>query len=201
MHAVREPVVVTHHGKDAHVLISLDDYRRLGNGGASGLKLHDSLAGLVESIRDGVIMIDRDRGIAAVNPAASDMLELEAASLIGRDLADALPMLENHLLFAHVNRLLDYRERFTGEVPGLLRPRQWLRVELVPLPIGGALVLRDVSAAMDDLAAGDARRALTQAIDAHGDIGHALISVREANEEANEALTAMIGSTPVSVPM
>ena len=67
------------------------------------------------------------------------------------------------------------------------------------MPIGGALVLRDVSAAMDDLAAGDARRALTQAIDAHGDIGHALISVREAIEEANEALTAMIGSTTAAI--
>ena len=29
LQAARKPVVVTHHGKDAHVLISLDDYRRL----------------------------------------------------------------------------------------------------------------------------------------------------------------------------
>ncbi len=29
LQSARKPVVVTHHGKDAHVLISLDDYRRL----------------------------------------------------------------------------------------------------------------------------------------------------------------------------
>ena len=30
LQSARKPVVVTHHGKDAHVLISLDDYRRHG---------------------------------------------------------------------------------------------------------------------------------------------------------------------------
>lgn len=193
LQSARKPVVVTHHGKDAHVLISLDDYRRLGDGAISGLDLRDSLAGLVESIRDGVIMIDRERRIAAVNPAASDMLETAAADLVGRDLTEALPVLGGHLLFAHVNRALDHRERFTGEVPGLLRPHQWLRAELIPLPIGGALVLRDISAAMDEMSIGHARRALENAIEAHGDIGHASVSVREAVETANDALMAMVG--------
>src|SRR3546814_4654772 len=82
---------------------------------------------------------------------------------------------------------------FAGEVPGLLRPRQWLRVDLVPLAVGGAIILRDISAAMDDLGAGDARRALADAIEAHGAIGRAVLSVREAIEDANEALTAMVG--------
>src|SRR3546814_20608431 len=64
LQSARKPVVVTHHGKDAHVLISLDDYRRLDGkiardvAAASDL-LQASLAGLVESVRDGVILIDR----------------------------------------------------------------------------------------------------------------------------------------------
>src|SRR3546814_14549438 len=84
LQSARKPVVVTHHGKDAHVLISLDDYRRLDGkiardvAAASDL-LQASLAGLVESVRDGVILIDRQRRIVAVNPAASDMLEMPAA--------------------------------------------------------------------------------------------------------------------------
>jgi len=193
LQSARKPVVVTHHGKDAHVLISLDDYRRLDEGKGSGIDLRDSLAGLVEAIRDAVIVIDRERRIAAVNPAASDMLETAAAELMGRDLAEALPVLGGHLLFAHVNRMLDHRERFAGEVPGLLRPRQWLRAELVPLPVGGALVLRDISTAMDELSTGDALRALGVAVEANGVIGHASISVREAVENANAALLTMVG--------
>lgn len=192
LQSARKPVVVTHHGKDAHVLISLDDYRRLGDN-APGMDLRESLAGLVESIRDAIILIDRERRILAVNPAGSDMLETAAADLIARNLEEVLPALGGHLLLAHINRLLDHRERFTGDVPGLLRPRQWLRVELVPLPVGGALVLRDVSASMEESSADDTRWALVNALDAHGGIGHAAISVREMVESANDTLTAMIG--------
>lgn len=198
LQSARKPVVVTHHGKDAHVLISLDDYRRLDGdvardiAGAADI-LRDSLADMVESIRDGVILIDRQWRIAALNPAASDMLEVGAAQLIGSDLAAALPRLTDSLLFQRIVRLIDHRERFSGDMPALLRPRQWLRVDLVPVAVGGAIILRDVSDAIDDCAARDARQALAAAIAADGGIGQARISVRETVEEANGALTALVG--------
>ena len=158
LQSARKPVVVTHHGKDAHVLISLDDYRRLDDApvaiAAATDRLQDSLAGIVESIRDGVILIDRQWRIAAVNPAASDMIEVACAGLVGVDLLTALPRLKDSLLIHHIIRLVDHRERFSGEVPDILRPRQWLRVDLVPSPVGGAIILRDVSGAMEDITAG-----------------------------------------------
>jgi PAS domain S-box-containing protein len=200
LQSARKPVVVTHHGKDAHVLISLDDYRRLDGDGesaaaiASGANLlQASLAGLVESIRDGVILIDRGWRIVALNPAASDMLGAAAAALIGGDLVTALPGLDGSLLSHRLNRLIDHRERFSGDIPGVLRPRQWLRVDLVPVPAGGAIILRDVSEAMEECAAGDARSALLAAVEADGGVGHARITVRETVETANDALTAMVG--------
>src|SRR3546814_1080377 len=101
--------------------------------------LQASLAGLVESVRDGVILIDRQRRIVAVNPAASDMLEMPAAGLIGEELTAALPSLGDSLVSHHIARLLGHRERFSGDLPGLLRPRQWLHVDLVPAPVGGAI--------------------------------------------------------------
>lgn len=197
MQAARKPVVVTHHGKDAHVLISLDDYRRLDREGEAGRAsadtLQDSLALLIESIPDGAIVIDRQWRILSINPVASDMIERAAAELVGSDLAAALPQLAGSLLFQRIIRLVDHRERFSGDMPGILRPRQWLHVDLVPLPVGGAILLRDVSEAMADIAAGDARRALATAIDIDGDVGHAQLSVRETVDTANEALTAMVG--------
>ena len=199
LQAARKPVVVTHHGKDAHVLISLDDYRRLGHAGATVRDLRASLADLVESIHDGILVIDRERRIIAANPAASDMFDTAAAELIGRDLVEALPLFGRHLLLAHIHRLLDHRERFSGDVPGLPNPRQWMRAELVPIPAGGALLLRDISAAMTELSENDARRALADAVGAHGDIGYAAISVREAVEDANGALTAWVGVDPAAI--
>ena len=197
LQSARKPVVVTHHGKDAHVLISLDDYRRLDHDPAATAattdQLQDSLAGVVESIRDGVILIDRQWRIAAVNPAASDMVELACAALIGADLMTALPRLKHSLLTQHIIRLIDHRERFSGEVPDILRPRQWLRVDLIPAPIGGAIVLRDVSGAMEDIAASATRQAMLDAVEADGGIGHARISVRETVETANDTLTALLG--------
>jgi len=198
LQAARKPVVVTHHGKDAHVLISLDDYRRLGDRGAREIAAHAdalqaSLAALVESIRDAVIVIDPEWRIAAINPAGCDLLEKPAADLIGGALTAALPGLEISLLAHRLSRLIDHRERFSGDIPGVLRPDRWLRVDLLPVPAGGAIILRDVSEAMEEHAAAGARRALLRAIEADGGVGHARISVRETVESANSALTAMVG--------
>jgi len=194
-HAARRPVVVTHHGKDAHVLISLDDYRRLGGAGgeAPEARLRESQAMLLDSIRDSLILVDRQRRIVAINHAASDMIEASATALIGQPLTAALPATETSLVFHHILRMIDHRERFSGDLPSLLRPGQWLRADLIPLPIGGAIVLRDVSDAMVALERNDARGAAIRAIEVDGGIGHACISVREAIEHANDALLATIG--------
>ncbi len=199
LQSARKPVVVTHHGKDAHVLISLDDYRRLDGEMASQIAaasdvLQVSLAGIVNSFRDGVILIDRQHRIAAINPSASDMLEIPAARLIGEELMAAVPGLKESLIFHHVVRMVDYRERFSGDVPGMFRPYQWLHIDLVPLPVGGAIVLRDVSEAMEGFVAGDLRQATLDAVEIDGDIGHARISVRETVESANAMLTGLLGS-------
>lgn len=197
LQSARKPVFVTHHGKDAHVLISLDDYRRLdsenGVKATTANRLRDSLAALAEWVRDGVIVIDRQWCILSVNPVASDMLECAAASLIGENLALALPQVGDSLLFQRIVRLIDHRERFSGDMPGILRPRQWLHVDLVPLPVGGAIVLRDVSEAMERIAADNVRQALATAIDTDGGVGHARLSVRETVEAANDTLTKMVG--------
>lgn len=197
LQSARKPVVVTHHGKDAHVLISLDDYRRLdGDSGtdvttATGLR--DSLKALVEAVRDGVIVIDRQWRILSVNPAVSDLLERPAGEIIGENIALAMPRLGETLLFQRIIRLIDHRERFSGDVPGVLRPHQWLHVDLIPLPVGGAVLLRDISDAIEGFAGGDIRRALATVIDVDGGVGHARLSVRETIDAANDTLTTMVG--------
>ena len=196
MQAARRPVVVTHHGKDAHVLISLDDYRRMGGAGegdVSAAALRESQILLLESVRDALILVDRERRIAAINPAAADMIEMAASPLIGQPLGVALPAIESNLIFHHVLRMIDHRERFSGDLPSLLRPGQWIHADLVPLPVGGAIILRDVSEAIAALEASDARAAALRALDADGGIGHACISLREAVEYANGPLAAMLG--------
>lgn len=193
LHAARKPVVVTHHGKDAHVLLSLDEYRRLDRGAPPVDTVQASLRAVVDAVRDGVVVIDRDWRIVTINAAASDLLEKPAALLYGLPVVDAVPGLHGHLLLSHIGRMVDHRERFSGDIPGILHPRQWLHVDLVPLPVGGALILRDISAAMTEAAEDSNRQAFVGAVEAHGGIGRALISVRETVEDANATLTEMIG--------
>lgn len=197
LQSARKPVVVTHHGKDAHVLISLDDYRRLdgkNEGDAtSATQLHASFEALVQWVRDGVIVIDRDWRILSANPAAGDLLGHGVAALTGEYLVAVLPQLNDSLLFQRIVRLIDHRERFSSDVRGILRPRQWLHIDLIPLPVGGAILLRDVSEAMENFAASDMRQALANAIDVDGGVGHARLSVRETIDAANDALTDLIG--------
>lgn len=194
-HSVLRPVVVTHHGEDAHVLISLDDYRRLGCDGddTGDATLQASQILLLESIRDALVLIDRERRITTLNPAASDMFEIAAAALIGQSPTAALPMIETSCIFPHVLRMLDHRERYSGELPSLLRPGQWLRADLVPLPAGGAIILRDVTEAIAARASVGAQHAVIRAINVAGGIGQALVSVRETVEYANDALIRTIG--------
>lgn len=204
LQSARKPVVVTHHGKDAHVLISLDDYRRL-DGECAGDPTpavdlrRNSLAAIVDAIRDGALLIDRQWRIVALNPAASDLLDATAARLLGEQLVAAIPGVKESLVFHHIIRLIDHRERFSGDVPGILRPRQWLHVDLVPVPIGGAIILRDVSEAMEGFAIGDARQAMIDAVEIGGQIGHARISVRETVEAANGMLTDLLGVDAAAV--
>lgn len=195
VHTAHSPVVVTHHGKDAHVLMSLDDYRRLGDEGkdTGDASLRDSQILLLESVRDALVLIDREHRIVALNPSASDMFDAAAAALVGQPLTAALPTIETSCVYPHIVRMVEHRERFSGELPSLLRPGQWLRVDLVPLPVGGAIILRDVTEVIASRERASAQQAAILAIDVDAGIGHALISVRDTVEFANDALIRMIG--------
>lgn len=193
--SARSPVFVTHHGKDAHVLISLDEYRRLGGGGgeAGDARLRDSQILLLESVRDALILLDREARVAALNPAASDMFEIAATALVGQPLTAALPSIGTSCVYPHIIRMIDHRERFSGELPSLVRPRQWLRADLIPLPVGGAVILRDISEIVAARESAGAQQAAIRAVDVDSGIGRALISVRDTVEYANDALIGMIG--------
>src|SRR3546814_12201606 len=99
------------------------------------------------------------------------MLEMPAASLIGEALMAALPAFGDSLVSHHIVRLLGHRERFSGDLPGLLRPRQWLHVDLVQAPVGGAIVLRDISEALEDVEVSGMRTAMLNALEIDGGIG------------------------------
>ncbi len=193
--SARSPVFVTHHGKDAHVLISLDEYRRLGGSGgeAGDARLRDSQILLLESVRDALILLDREARVAALNPAASDMFEIAATALVGQPLTAALPSIGTSCVYPHIIRMIDHRERFSGELPSLVRPRQWLRADLIPLPVGGAVILRDISEIVAARESAGAQQAAIRAVDVDSGIGRALISVRDTVEYANDALIGMIG--------
>src|SRR3546814_17969604 len=59
-------------------------------------------------------------------------------------------------------------------------------------------MLRDISEAMEDFAAGGVRAAMLNALEIDGGIGHARLSVRETVESANSMLTELLGVDPAA---
>ena len=102
-------------------------------------------ATLVESLVDGVLVVDGRGRIADLNPAAQHLLGIVESMSIGRDAS---------MVFAGVpglQALWDARPRVSGEIPSPVDGQVCLEVRIVPLqghgeePAGELLILRDIT--------------------------------------------------------
>jgi diguanylate cyclase (GGDEF)-like protein/PAS domain S-box-containing protein len=100
---------------------------------------------LIESMSDGVLVVDAKGRIVDINPAMKNFLDKEPATLIGRDISDVLS-----LWSYNVDQLLDGSETRTEiRLPG--RPSQYLDVRVTQLYNdrqvlnGRLIVFRDVT--------------------------------------------------------
>lgn len=99
---------------------------------------------LVEQLRDGVIVVDPERRVVDVNPAARRLLSKSDAELVGQELKVVLPEL------AHLLPTVEGAEH-VSEVVARERPLHVLEITSIPLREGGGqvsgwlLVLRDIT--------------------------------------------------------
>ncbi len=142
--AATGPVFVTHHGRTRSVLLSAQDYARLGMPGP-GDSRDDRLVMALNQALDGFIAFDADRRMTMVNPVAAAHLRATPATLVGRTLTEVAPAFADTILLARLDRALGCGEASTLDLPSALYPDAVLRLRLRPYPGGAAIFFRNVA--------------------------------------------------------
>lgn len=142
--AATAPVFVTHHGRTRSVLLSAQDYARLGLPGPADNR-DDRLAMALDQALDGFIAFDVERRIVMINPVAAAHLRATPATLVGRTLAEAAPDFADTILLARLDRALGCGEASTLDLPSSLYQGAILRLRLCPYPGGAAVFFRNVA--------------------------------------------------------
>ncbi|WP_170151072.1 PAS domain-containing protein [Hephaestia caeni] len=144
--ALGGPVMVTHHGKESHVLCSAALFRSLlrqrdaiGDG-AIALQIVQ----LAAWIDQGLILIDADERIVHANPALVFLFPYDPARLTGRRLFDAIPELAGTLAESYLRHAAASRDVRLFEMPSPFRKDAWLQCRRAPVGDGIALLLRDI---------------------------------------------------------
>jgi len=148
--ALGAPVVVTHHGKDTHVLCSAALFRTLTRRreaiGDDAVALQ--LVQLAAWIDQGLILIDPDARILHANPALLCLFPYDPARLIGRVLFEAIPEFAGSIAEPYLRRAIGSRETRLFEMPSPFRHDAWLQCRHAPVGDGTALLFRDIAPEM-----------------------------------------------------
>jgi PAS domain S-box-containing protein len=146
------PVIVTHHGKDTHVLCSAALFRALTRRREA---LDDDavalqLVQLAAWIDQGLILTDAEGRVLHANPALLCLFPYDPARLIGRPLFEAIPELAGSIAEPYLRRAIGARETRLFEMPSPFRTDAWLQCRHAPVGDGTVLLFRDISSEIRD---------------------------------------------------
>lgn len=191
----REPVMITHHGRETHVFMGLDQYREImmGEMVAEPAPPHDRMRELAGRIHQGMILCRSDFTIDYVNAVALAMTKRSDARLDNQLLWEALPEFVGTLTEAHIRHSLASGEASAADIPSPFRADTWLHFEAFPFGEGVALLLRDITADMQRHRLADVKTALMKAMSVHGEVGYVRVSTRGFIEYVDETFCAMVG--------
>ncbi|MEC3911176.1 PAS domain-containing protein [Sphingobium sp. CR2-8] len=191
----REPVMVTHHGRETHVFMGLDRFRNMTVGDEDA-PAPDRTFELAARIHQGLVLCRADLCIDHVNGVALAMARRWDRHLEGQMLWDAFPELSGTLTEAHIRHSLMSGEASAADIPSPFRDDVWLHVQTFPFADGVALLLRDITADMQRHRLADVKSAILKAMGVHGGVGYARVSMRGFIDAVNDSFCAMVGLTP-----
>ena len=193
--AAQGPVIVTHHGRPRCVLVSAATWNAMSAiepmpDGERALIEHDLLA---ERIDSGFIALDTDLMIRGTNALGAMMLGHARETLVGLSFGEAMPVLADGPVGGQIRRTLR-----SGEDGRLTAPHGGgkLRVHVFPWPDGVALTLRPAGEEDEADQAERTAVALREAIEVHGAIGTAQLSMRGTIKVADAGFAGMAGFAP-----
>lgn len=197
--AATRPIVVTHHGRERLVMLSVDQYHELTS--ADGEPAHGDdgaarLSTVLDRMAQGFVAFDEMLRFTEINPVACAYLRTSAAAAIGRPIGDDFPDLARSLIHGHLLRALHGGEVNGFDAPSLAYPGHWLQVQTFPYGQGAACLFRNITEQVQTRRLADSTAALLTAIEAHGAIGHATLTARGTFATVDPVLAEMAGFEP-----
>lgn len=188
----REPVMVTHHGRETHVFMGMDRFRTMsvGDDGAATL---DRTVELADRIQQGLVLCRTDLRVDYVNGVALAMAKRWDRHLEGQSLWDGFPELAGTLTEVHIRHSLSSGEASAADIPSPFREGVWLHVQTFPFAGGVALLLRDITADMQRHRLADVKSAIVKAMNVHGGVSYVRVSMRGFIDVVNDSFCAMVG--------
>lgn len=188
----REPVMVTHHGRETHIFMGLDRFRTLAEEDAAAPP-QDRTFELAARIHQGLVLVQPDLTIGYANGVALGIARRWDRQAEGQLLWDAFPEVAGTLTEAHIRHSLASGEASAADIPSPFREESWLHVQTFPFGQGVALLMRDITADMQRHRLADVRSAMLKAMDVHGEIAHVRVSARGFIEAADGGFCVMLG--------
>lgn len=176
-----EAIFVTHHGRATHVLTTVRHYTALQEGGSERTvdgAASPSLTDFADCLTIGVVLIDFDLRVLAINHVAQAQVDRTKDDLVGQRLFSAIPLLQGSLIETYVRRAVTSREPCSAELPSLFRADNWIRVDIHPFAHHLTILVHDITEDMKRHRLADARQSLREAIAVHDGIGYACVNIR-----------------------
>lgn len=191
--ATKNPVFITNHGRETHVLLDIAEYKELTvPKGATGRSSGDDLIGLAEWIDEALMICDQDLRIEYANRVAGAVCRKPTADLIGRLLVDVLPAVSGSLMEVHARRTVVGGEPSAADIPSPFSNGAWLRFQSFPLGSCNVLMFRDITEDVQRHRLADVKASILEAMSVHGEVGYVRISLRGTIERVDDPFSRMV---------
>lgn len=194
-HASAAPMMITNHGKQSHVLCSIEHYRALAERparrGEGQVPL--DVAQLAAWIDQGLILIDAAGRILHANAALLALAPYDPARIIGRDIFEAMPEWTGTLAEAYLRRAIGARETALFEMASPFHPQAWLQCRLAPVGDRFALLVRDISREVRGVRGAGAGDAMLRALDHNDHVAVVRLSPSGAIEAIHGRFAGFVG--------
>lgn len=186
-------VFVTHHGRETHALLPIANYHEfVATAKSDDHEAIFSNQELADWLPLLLVVIDDQRTIVMANRTAHAMARKTEGTLPGHGLFDAFPALRETMFEGYCNRTERTGEPCSFELPGLFGADTWHRMEMFWTHRGVVMLALDITDDVKTYRLADRKKALIDALLAHGGIGYIWFNVRGRIEQVDEAMSEML---------
>jgi len=188
------PVFVTNHGRPRVVLMSIEEYERIGYlpPAKAGIAMDPVTGLLLDRLDEGFVAFDEHEIVRRINTAAALYFRRPAEEIVGLGLNQLGDPAGNAQSIGYVRRAMSAGEVGSYDMASASYPGAIIRVQIFPFPGGGACLFRNVTP--QRLAAGVAgQKALADALDSHGGVIHARLTIDGAFAAISDRAASRLG--------